>query len=367
MQNYSVRLTSTGSNSFYSKMAAQSVDLNLEEKLTHELSVSADIETPWNVGLIIGASGSGKTTLAKKMFKDQFCEASDIDFEKCVIDQFPEGLEYKQRADLLCGIGLSSVPCWIKPLKCLSNGQQSRAIAALKLSEKNFLVMDEFTSVVDRTVAKVMSHCVQKFARKNNFKFCAISCHYDVVEHLNPDWVIDCNNQTFTDRRNLWQSFKKSDSIKFDIKEVGRESWKYFSKYHYLSKNLPCGIVRFFGLFHEGDQVGFQCFANYVPIKDRKQKIKMHSNRTVIHPDYVGLGLGIKLINETSKIMFFEGHEVYAKFSSSPIFAAMRQDKNWVLLGVQRFSSKATGNMTRKTRFRDEVKTYSFKYVGEKR
>lgn len=366
MQNYSVKLTSTGSNSFYSKMAAQSVDLNLEEKLTHELSVIADIETPWNVGLIIGASGSGKTTLAKKMFQNQFSEKTNIDFEKCVIDQFPETLEYKQRADLLCGIGLSSVPCWVKPLKCLSNGQQSRAIAALKLSEKKFLVMDEFTSVVDRTAAKSMSHCVQKFSRKNNFKFCAISCHYDVIEHLNPDWVIDCNNQTFVDRRNLWQNFKKTDSIKFDIKEVGRESWKYFSKYHYLSKNLPCGIVRFFGLFHEKDQIGFQCFANYVPIKDKGEKIKMHFNRTVIHPDYVGIGLGIKLINETSKIMFLEGYDVYGKFSSSPIFNAMKQDKNWRLLSVQRFTAKAGRKMIRKISFRNAVRTYSFKYLGVK-
>lgn len=363
MQNYSVKLESTASNSFYSKMAAQSVDLNLEEKLTHELSISADIETAWNVGLIIGASGSGKTTLAKKIFNDQFSEKTDLDFDRCVIDQFPEGLEYKQRADLLCGIGLSSVPCWVKPLRCLSNGQQSRAIAALKLSEEKFLVMDEFTSVVDRTVAKAMSHCVQKFARKNNFKFCAISCHYDVVEHLNPDWVIDCNNQTFTDRRNLWQSFKKSDQIKFDIREIGRESWKYFSKYHYLSKNIPCGIVKFFGLFHDENQIGFQCFANYVPIKDKNKKIKMHSNRTVIHPDYVGMGLGIKLINETSKIMSEKGFEVFAKYSSIPIFESMRKDKRWKLISIQRFTTKPSESMKRKTSFRQAVRTFSFKYV----
>lgn len=363
MQNYSVVLSSNSSNSFYCKMAAQSVDLNLDEKLTHQLEITADLETDWNVGLIIGSSGSGKTTLAKEIFGDKFYQKQIIDFDRCVIDQFPEEFEYKKRAEILCGIGLSSVPCWIKPLNCLSNGQQSRAIAALNLSKNNFLVMDEFTSVIDRLAAKTMSHCVQKFARKNNVKFCAISCHYDVIDFLNPCWIIDCNKQEYIDRRGLWQNYKRSEQIKFDVRRVGRETWKNFSKYHYLSKNLPFGIMDFFGLFHNGDQIGFQCFANYTP-KVKFKKIKMHFNRTVIHPDYLGFGLGIKMINETSKIMKKEGYEVWGKYSSTAVFNSMIKDKNWRLMAVQRFTAKMSGNATRKTGFRNAVKTYSFKYIG---
>ena len=50
--------------------------------------------------------------------------------------------------------------------------------------------------------------------------------------------------------------------------------------------------------FYNNNQIGFQCFANYTPHK-KGTIIIYHSNRTVIHPDYNGMGLGIKLINET--------------------------------------------------------------------
>ena len=58
-------------------------------------------------------------------------------------------------------MGLSQVPCWVRPAFTLSNGQQARAKIALTLADnKDLAVIDEWTSVVDRTVAKVMSHAV---------------------------------------------------------------------------------------------------------------------------------------------------------------------------------------------------------------
>ena len=39
--------------------------------------------------------------------------------------------------------------------------------------------------------------------------------------------------------------------IQFTIKEVGRETWKYFSKYHYLSELLPGGKIHLYGIFHK--------------------------------------------------------------------------------------------------------------------
>jgi ABC-type ATPase with predicted acetyltransferase domain len=50
---------------------------------------------------------------------------------------------------------LNSVPSWYKPYQVLSNGEKFRADLARKL--KSNTVIDEFTSVVDRTVAKAAS------------------------------------------------------------------------------------------------------------------------------------------------------------------------------------------------------------------
>lgn len=92
----------------------------------------------------------------------------------------------------------------------------------------------------------------------------------------------------------------------------------------------------------------------------------MHSNRTVIHPDYAGFGMGMILINKTSKIMFDDGFNVMAKFSSTPVFKAMNKSKNWKLLKIDRKTKTVVGgSMARKKGFREGIKTYSFKYISD--
>jgi len=365
MQTYSVILECPVSESFRCVMAANSVDLDIKSKSKHEISIIADLDSPWSVGLIIGASGSGKTTLAKNIFGAE-CFDFEIDESLPVIEQFPEIMSYEDCQRALMGVGLTQVPCWIRPIYTLSNGQKSRAVAALQMASQSQFVVDEWTSVVDRTVAKSMSHCLQKHARKIEGQICAVSCHYDVLDWLNPDWVIDCNKGEYTDRRSLWQDHKRSEKLEFEIMQIGSESWKYFSKYHYLSSKVPGGICKFYGLFHKGDQIGFQCFANYVPHSDKSKKMQMHFNRTVIHPDYVGLGLGIKLINLTSQIMHESGYDVRAKFSSVPVAQALKKSKEWHLRSVQRFTAPGNGITARKSGFRNAVKTYSYAYRPDK-
>ena len=89
----------------------------------------------------------------------------------------------------------------------------------------------------------------------------------------------------------------------------------------------------------------------------------MHSNRTVIHPDYAGLGMGIVLINKTSKIMCERGFDVWAKFSSTPVYLSMKRQACWVLRDVQRATKIIVGgNMARRAGFRQDVKTFSFQF-----
>jgi ABC-type dipeptide/oligopeptide/nickel transport system ATPase subunit len=358
VQNYTVRLESPVSKSFRCQMAANSLDIDTEKKSVHELSVSIDLLKPWNVGLIVGSSGSGKTTLAKEIFGKN-CFDIEINEELPVIEQFPEHWTYEQCQNSLNGIGLSQVVCWIRPVKTLSNGQKARALAALQMSQGKDFVVDEWTSVVDRVVAKSMSHCLQKHARKEGVKAVAVACHYDIIEWLNPDWVIDCNKSEFIDRRSLRQN--EREKLEFTIREIDRKSWRYFSKYHYLSEKLPGGHIKLFGLFSGDNQIGFQCFANYTP-KMPGKKMQMHSNRTVIHPDYVGLGLGMKLIEETSKIMHNQEFDVWAKFSSVPIAKSFEKSPNWKLCKILRFTNSGGGKMLRKKGFRNKVKTYSYHY-----
>jgi energy-coupling factor transporter ATP-binding protein EcfA2 len=363
---YELTLTSAVSKSFRCTKAANSLDIDAEKKSVHQFAVDADLESPYSVGLIVGASGSGKTTLAQHIFGAD-CFKTLLIPALPVIEQFAPAFSYDECAGMLSGVGLTAVPCWIRPAYTLSNGQKARAECALQMAANvpGVTVMDEWTSVVDRTVAKVMSHCIQKHARKTAKRIVLLSCHYDVIDWLNPDWVIDCNKQTFIDRRLLCRTFKRPERLEFTVREVDRSSWRYFSRYHYLSETMPGGLVRYYGIFHGAEQIGFQCFANYVPRK-KGMATQMHSNRTVIHPDYAGFGLGIKLINASSALMSKKGYSVKAKFSSTPVYTSMSRQPWWRLANIQRTTPKPGGAMERKGGFRMNVKTYSFAFEPSK-
>jgi len=371
-----IKLQSEIFTNFRCQVAANSLDIDVAKKSIHHLHIdNVNIPDKWNVGLVYGSSGSGKTTMIKQLFGDEIFK-SVLNDEEPIINQFPETFSYEECASILNGNGLNSVPCWIRPVKTLSNGQRARAEAALLMTQSdNIICIDEWTSVVDRTVAKAMSVCISKFAKKHNKKIILLSCHYDILEWLNPDWMIDCNKQCFELPKGADFFFTEREKLKFTIKEIGRESWKYFSKYHYLSERLPGGKIYLYGLFCEENQIGFQCFANYTPHR-KGTKIIFHSNRTVVHPDYNGLGLGIKLINETTKLLIQKiDCRIMAKFSSTPVFKAMIKQKDWMFLGETRLMGKMKqgGSMDRGTKgksgggYRDKgVKTYQFEWVEHK-
>ena len=382
MQNFELVLSSPVSKSFRATKAANSLDIDAEKKSIHKFNVKADLQSPFNIGLIVGASGSGKTTLAKHIWGEK-CFNILLNNEKPIIEQFPETMSYEQCAEILCGVGLTSVPCWIRPAFTLSNGQKARAECALQIAnDSEFIIIDEWTSVVDRTVAKVMSHCIQKYARKTNKKIILLSCHYDVIEWINPDWIIDANKQEYSDRRLLCKNYQRAEQLQFNIYETDRRTWPFFSQYHYLSERLAGGKQYLFGLWSGVNQIGFLAFSNYVPHrKNTFKKMQLHFNRLVIHPDYCGFGLGIKFLNECAHIIKKKGYEVLGKFSSQPTYNSLIKDKNWRLNNVERKHSVSIGgNMKRgKTLgysrhnqlisgvshgFRMDVKTWSFKYIN---
>lgn len=369
MRTYELTLKCDSPQDFYCLRAANSVDLDIEKKLTHHLKVTADLETPYNIGLIIGNSGSGKTTLAKHIWGDD-CFDTLLNKDTAVISQFDENYSYDERVQYLSGVGLASPTCWIAPAKTLSNGQQARAEIALQMarSDGKFTVIDEWTSVVDRTVAKAMSHAIQKHARKTGKTIVLLSCHYDVVEWLNPDWIIDCNLQEYTNRRSLCPGYKRSEQLVFGIRQLtNSSSWRVFSRYHYLTDSLPPGKTLMFGLFHGDQQIGFIAYSNYVlhkqEHKDKGIPMIMHANRIVVHPDYCGFGLGGKLTDITAHYMKHTlKYDVQIKLSSASMATLLKKNPRWELNYVDRNIHNIWAGKGRTGRM--DVKTYSFRFLG---
>lgn len=153
----------------------------------------------WNIGLICGESGSGKSTI----LKNQFGIPKEIvyDHSKSIISQFPNYTP-KEVCDAFCSIGLSSVPIWFRKPSELSVGERARLdIAYLLLNNKDeLIIVDEFTSTVNREVAKSLSFALQRYVREKNMKILLSTCHYDMMEYLKPDWIYNITKSAELER-----------------------------------------------------------------------------------------------------------------------------------------------------------------------
>lgn len=203
MQHFSIDKKNEVDKTFrVSKIMA---DFDVDPKHSNEhFEGDFDLPEEWNVGVIVGKSGTGKTTIAKDMFGEELISGFKYN-HKSVIDDMPKNKNVEEISKAFYSVGFGSVPSWLKPYAVLSNGEKMRVDIARSILEKDFIVFDEFTSVVDREVAKVASMAVSKAIRKQNKKFIAVTCHYDVIDYLEPDWVFDTDTMTF--------SFTKGDDL----------------------------------------------------------------------------------------------------------------------------------------------------------
>lgn len=148
----------------------------------------------WNIMLICGKSGSGKSTILKEIGN---VKPIEYDYNKAVISQF-DGYTEEEVCDLLGGVGLSSVPTWLRKPQELSNGERARldlCKAIYDAGKGQIIYVDEFTSVVNRDVAKSMSHALQRYIRQKDLKIVIASCHFDIIEWLNPNYIFNLNHK----------------------------------------------------------------------------------------------------------------------------------------------------------------------------
>jgi len=176
MQDFSIIRESQIKETFRTNAIKGKFDLDIPV-VSEKFEGKINIPETWNIGLVVGNSGTGKTTIAKELFGGNFIESFGYD-----------------------------------------NGS----------------VFDEFTSVVDRNVAKIGSHAMQKAIRRADKKFIAVTPHFDVEDWLCPDWVFDTNKM----------EFRLSNGKKKDQKSTPKlESSKTPKKKNLYGKNLENIII----------------------------------------------------------------------------------------------------------------------------
>lgn len=286
-----------------------------------QFSVNIPIEgQEWNVGLIVGASGSGKTTIARRLFEGfRFFDGFKW-VGASILDDFAEDISAKQITEVLSKVGFASPPDWLKPFSVLSNGQKMRAeLARLILESDCPFIYDEFTSVVDRQVAQIGSAAIQKFIRKERKQFIAVSCHHDIAEWLEPDWIYDVNDMKFTRR------YLRRPEISVTVRKAMQAEWREFMGFHYLSHQhsnaAHCYIAEIDGV------KAAWCSVIHFPHPKAKNIKRIH--RIVVKPDYQGIGLGGRFITEIARKYRALGFRVSLVTSSPAFIHGLRSSSKW--------------------------------------
>lgn len=258
-------------------------DVPPSKKSEERWRINAKLDRPWQIGLIVGASGSGKSTLAREMFGPQLISGWNCPEGRALVDGFPDGMPIADVTGLLSSVGFSSPPGWLKPFHVLSNGKQFRVNLARTLAETPALaVVDEFTSVVDRTVAKIGSAAVAKAIRISGRRFVGVSCHSDIEEWLQPDWKIEMPNGVIT-----WRSLHRRPQIHLHIERTNWKTWEAFRRYHYLDHKLNRASKCFVASV-DGRPAAFTAVLSNPHFAGSFWR----EHRTVCHPDFQGVGIG---------------------------------------------------------------------------
>jgi ABC-type ATPase involved in cell division len=356
-------------NDKYTEYVYEAFDIQNKEETSVKIPINfAECRTfDWNIGVIYGGSGTGKTTLLKEfgnLAEDNF------DDEKPLISNF-DWLEPKEVTFLLSSMGLSSVPTWLRPFALLSNGEQYRARLAYKVAkakENDVILIDEFTSVVDRDVAKAMSYALQKYIRRENKKIILASCHFDIMEWLLPDWTYSPLKGRVERHDYLRQSRPK---IELSIFRCRYETWNIFKQHHYLTEDLNLAAKCYVILFNDKPCA----FVAILPMPSGTIQNAYRISRLVVLPDFQGLSVGIKILNYFGSLYLSDSKKLYIKTSNPSLFKGMKyNDKNWILTNENNNIEqiKKTNNKLIEQgkdngmKLRKESITKSYKYIGEK-
>ncbi|MGE5194064.1 MAG: ABC transporter ATP-binding protein [Deltaproteobacteria bacterium] len=375
-------------------------------------------ERDWQIGLIVGPSGCGKSTLARELFRESMIDGFNWPADQSIIDAFPPSMGIKEVVGLLSSVGFSSPPSWLRPFRVLSNGEQFRVTIARALAEKpDLAVIDEFTSVVDRTVARIGSAAIAKTIRRRGQKeqgrrLVAVSCHYDIIDWLQPDWVFDPAANEFQ-----WRSLRGREQrgsiqddgqgprhgagrppVELEIARVHRKAWALFKQHHYLSNELSRAARCFVAFVVEGCEESSAIQAHTynerpenppraagpgrgLPLRDRTLRPAAFTavihrpdpgggywaeHRTVCLPDFQGVGIG-NALSEFVAGMFVATGKRYCSRTSHPAMIGHRAGSRlWTMHRGVSFGARHSGQFAAFNRSAALHRlTAGFRFTGE--
>lgn len=104
---------------------------------------------------------------------------------------------------------------------------------------------------------------------------------------------------------------------------------------HEISNSSRC-----YGLYKDEKIIGFLAVIHWAHPNNKKIK-KVH--RLVIHPDYQGIGLGIKFLNEIAKIYTSKKFDFMITTTAKNLVGGLKRSEKWIMI----FHGKTNGENAR--------------------
>jgi len=312
---------------------------------TARTSLSPVLCHEWQIGCIVGPSGSGKSSIARYLFPQSYdcVSANHWRSDQAVIDGFGD-LPIKEITHMLTVVGFSSPPSWIKPYSVLSTGEQFRCDLARALLGASgdsagsvlgsLVVFDEYTSVVDRNVAKIASAALAKGIKSGKIacQFVAVTCHYDILEWLEPDWVLDTATGQVTVYSQEGRLLRRPN-IELEIFRCERSLWTMFKTHHYLSGKLS-QTCRCYAALWQDKPVAFCAL---IPQQGFERWYRV--SRIVTLPDYQGVGIGSAFLNTLAGMYREQGFRFSITASHPSVLGHCQRSGHWKAINVQKTGS----------------------------
>ena len=308
---------------------------NVYSGATFDLDAELPIEQlDWKVGLVIGPSGSGKSSIGRRIFGEQAFYEPSWPQRRPIIDAIAPKASFDDVTAALAAVGLGSVPTWLRPYGVLSTGERFRAdLARIVADRPPRVVVDEFTSVVDRQIAKVGALAFGKVWKRGTGQAVLLSCHYDIVDWLQPDWIYDTASGEFSGR-----GLRRRPPIELDIFETDWRFWPLFEPHHYLKLPKMIAATNYVGFV--GDQP-----VVHVGVGTRPGMTEARACRLVVMPEWQGAGVGMRFLNAVCERwrtgLNRYGLSVPTLFHTSHpgLAAAIRRDPCWAQISAMLYGA----------------------------
>lgn len=316
---------------------AEAFGLGVDEHREHVVYDDVELKIgPKDIVYITGDSGAGKSVLLRALEKDlgsDVINVSDVSVDSSVplIDTVGESLE--EGLELLSRVGLNDAFLFVRRYDQLSDGQKYRyRIAKMLEARKQFWILDEFCSLLDRDTAKIVAYNIQKLARQEGKAVIAATTHTDLWEDLRPSVHIHkrFGKEITLKYHTKWYTPECTLVREMRVEEGSREDYEELVQFHYRQSGCP-PIRKVFRMKRGDELVGVIVYC-YPPISciGRKKAFRRQFtaqevnekfaiiSRVVLHPKYRTIGLGAMLVRETLPLVglpFIEAIAVMAQYN----------------------------------------------------